>query len=236
MGMVDIHCHLLPGIDDGPKSWETTLQMCEKAAADGVSHVVATPHCNDRYRYNRESHQAKLDELAKRFPRIDFTLGCDFHLSYENIVDVKENPERYTLGKTKYLLVEFSDFGISKHMTTVLAGLIGSGLSPIITHPERNPVLQRRFDMLEGWIRLGCLVQVTANSLTGFWGPVPKKVGETLLANRRVHLIASDAHDPERRSPVLSEACRAAARIVGEKDATALVTENPAAIVRGEKL
>ena len=236
MKMVDIHCHLLPGIDDGPTSWEETLQMCETAAADGITHIVATPHCNDRYCFDRKAALLLVDELARRVPNMAFSLGCDFHLSYDNIEDAKLHPERYTIGETKYLLVELSPYGVSNSMTTVLSELTCLGLVPIITHPERNRLLENRFELVEEWISLGCLVQVTANSLTGFWGPAVKKFCEKLLAKEQVHVIATDAHDPEHRPPVLSAARRLAVKMVGEEYAQALFFDIPAAIVRGEAL
>lgn len=234
--MVDIHCHLLPGIDDGPKSWETALEMCEGAVADGATHLVATPHCNHRYTYDRPAFQAMLDELQERFPTCHFSLGCELNVSQENIENARSRPAWYTIGNTNYLLVEFNHFDLPTHMNSVLSEFISLGLLPIIAHPERNSLLQRRIDLLEEWISFGCLTQITAGSLTGFWGPGPKKACETLLKKNLVHVIASDAHDSGRRSPVLSESRKAAAKIVGDKHATALVSEIPAAIVRGELL
>src|ERR1035437_2596871 len=176
MKMVDIHCHLLPGIDDGPTSWEETLQMCETAAADGITHIVATPHCNDHYRFDRKAALVLVEEISRRAPKIAFSLGCDFHLSYDNVEDAKRHPEQYTIGKTKYLLVELSEYSVPSSMTTVLSHLCGLGLVPIITHPERNSLMEGRFELIEEWISVGCLVQVTAGSLTGGWGSAAKKV------------------------------------------------------------
>jgi protein-tyrosine phosphatase len=234
--MVDIHCHLLPGIDDGPKSWETTLEMCEKAVADGVTQLVATPHCNHRYTYDRLAFQSMLDELQSRFPTCHFTLGCELSVSQENIDNVRACSSWYTIGGTNYLLVEFGHFDLPTHMNNVLSEFISIGLLPIIVHPERNALLQRRVDLLEEWVSFGCLTQITASSLTGFWGAAPKSACEVLLKKNLVHVIASDAHDSGRRSPVLSDSRKAAARIVGDKLATAMVSEIPAAIVRGERL
>src|SRR6266508_1714362 len=83
--MIDIHCHILPGIDDGARNWEITLEMCRLARQDGITHIVATPHANYDYKYDREAHLALLDELRARMPELRFSLGCDLHLSYENI-------------------------------------------------------------------------------------------------------------------------------------------------------
>jgi protein-tyrosine phosphatase len=234
MEMVDIHCHLLPGIDDGPTCWEETLQMCEAAAADGITHIVATPHCNDRYRFDRIAALAMVEELARRVPKLAFSLGCDFHLSYDNLEDAKRHPERYTIGETKYLLVELSPYAVPSSIATVLWALTSHGLIPIVTHPERNRLLEGRVELVGEWISLGCLVQVTANSLTGSWGPAAKKFCEKLLKNQQVHAIASDAHDLDRRPPILSAARRIVTKMVGEEYAQTIFSDIPAAIVCGQ--
>ena len=235
-GMVDIHCHLLPGVDDGPKTWEETLQMCETAAADGITHIVATPHCNDFWSYDREAHQARLDELASRVPALEFTLGCDFHFSYESVQDFKRCPHHYTIGNTHYLLVELSDFGIPQTLSSVFFEMISSGTIPIITHPERNPLIQKRLNLLEEWSALGCLVQITANSLTGRWGSKVKKISEKLVTQGLVNVIASDAHNLGSRPPILSEARKVVAKLAGNEGAASLFLDVPAAIIRGERL
>jgi protein-tyrosine phosphatase len=108
--MVDIHCHILPGIDDGSDSWETTLEMCRIAADDGITHIVATPHANEEFMYSRNGHGKLLSELQARVPSLKFTLGCDFHMSYENIEDALLDPAPFAIGDTKYILVEFNNF------------------------------------------------------------------------------------------------------------------------------
>jgi protein-tyrosine phosphatase len=235
--MVDIHCHILPGIDDGSKSWEMTAEMCRVAVADGIKHIVATPHANDRYAYDRirytemlaELHDAARGELA-------FTLGCDFHFSYDNIQDALEHPHRYTIGETQYILIEFSDYGIPPSVQQGVFALRSHGMVPIITHPERNQFLSKKPELVLDMVRQGCLVQVTANAVTGAWGKPSQKVIEWLLKRDAVHVIASDAHDPIRRRPTLSEASKAIAELVGQETAEILVQRNPAAIVEGRNL
>jgi protein-tyrosine phosphatase len=235
--MVDIHSHILPDVDDGSTSWEMTLSMCEMAAKDGITHMVATPHSNDVYRYNRKMLETTLDELRSRVGyAMEFTLGCDFHTSFDNIRALRDNPAEFCIGTTNYLLVEFSDFGVSRQMLQMLEEFLGSGLTPIVTHPERNRVLQGHPELVIEMAELGCVIQVTANSLTGFWGSTAKKVSEWLLKKNAVHVLASDAHDPKHRVPILSRAHHAAAAIVGKEVAALLVTDNPAAIIRGESL
>lgn len=237
MQMVDIHSHILPHVDDGSASWETTIAMCEMASKDGITHIVATPHSDDTYTYNRRKHEATLQELRHRVGgAMEFSLGCDFHMSFENITAVRRTPAEFCIGDTNYLLVEFSDFGVSRQTLKTLEEFLDFGLIPIVTHPERNRMLQANPDLIIGMAEAGCLVQVTANSLTGFWGSTAKKIGEWLLKQNAVHILASDAHDPKHRVPILSKGRDAAAAIVGEEIASLLVSENPQAIVRGETL
>jgi protein-tyrosine phosphatase len=229
--MIDIHTHVLPGCDDGPRSWESTLEMCQQAADDGVRHVVATPHANFEYEYDREAHAAKVDELRSRFPALQFSIGCDFHVSYDNVEDALKNPGRYTINDSRYLLVEFSDYTAPVRFMDPIFPLLAAGFIPIVTHPERNGVLLHHPEMVDELVGEGCLVQVTANSLTGFWGERPKKMAVELLKREIVHFIASDAHDPRRRTTVLSAGVKVAAGIIGEAAAGKLVNENPRAIV-----
>lgn len=235
--MVDIHTHILPQVDDGSKSWEMSLEMCEMARKDGTTHIVASPHCNYEYEYDRQAHLARLDELRQRCNGImEFSLGCDFHMSFDNIQDALASPGKYVIGSGPYLLVEFSDYSIPPTLTDALNDFCAIGLTPIITHPERNPVLQKHPETVLGWIESGCVVQVTANSITGFWGSTAKKSARWLLERNAVHIIASDAHDPRRRLPVLSAGKKAAADIVGKDVAELLVNENPQAVVTGKPL
>ena len=116
--MVDIHSHILPEVDDGPKSWDVCVAMCRAAAADGITHMVAAPHANDRYHYDRPYLEGLLKHLQKLvgdIPKI--SLGCDFHLSYDNVQDALANPKRYVIDDTRYLLVEFSNYSIPQQMT-----------------------------------------------------------------------------------------------------------------------
>jgi protein-tyrosine phosphatase len=231
--MIDIHCHVLPGIDDGARSWDVTLEMCRIAAEDGVTHIVATPHANYEYRYDRTSHLALLEELQLRVPGITFSLGCDFHLSYENIEDAMNHPERYAIGDTRYLLVELSEYSVFGFMQSAYQ-LQTAGLVPILTHPERNPAILSSPNLVSEYADAGCLMQITANSLTGFWGKTSQKMCEMMLKNGMVHFIASDAHGTKSRPPILSAARDAAAKIVGRDAADALVNANPSAVVNNQ--
>jgi protein-tyrosine phosphatase len=233
--MVDIHCHILPEVDDGAKTWDIAVEMCKMAKRDGIDHIVASPHANHEYKYDREQHQERLARLKEATGGIvELSLGCDFHLSYDNIRDMLENPARYCIGNTRYLLVEFSDFSVPPHTGNLLLDISAHGITPIITHPERNPILQRSPQMVDEWAENGALVQVTANSLTGRWGKTAKKMAESLAKKGIVHVLASDAHNTGSRPPILSEARDVMKRIAGEDSALAMVDSNPRAIVAGQ--
>ena len=235
--MVDIHSHILPEVDDGPKSWDVCVAMCHAAAADGITHMVASPHANDRYHYDREYLQglvAHLQQLAGDSPKI--ILGCDFHLSYDNLEDAYVHPDRYVIAGTRYLLVEFSNYSVPQSTADSFLKLGDRGITPIITHPERNPILRESMQRVVEWAEQGCVIQMTGSALTGFWGDRTRRAAEWLLERQAVHVLATDAHDLEKRVPILSTSRDAAAQIVGEEVADALVEANPSAIVNNQPL
>lgn len=235
--MIDIHCHILPEVDDGPRSWDVCESMCRMAAADGIQHIVATPHANERYHYDREYLTQLRDQLQQRVgatPRLG--LGCDFHLSYDNLQDAIIRPERYCIEGTSYLLVELSNYSVPVQVSDCFTKLGDKGITPILTHPERNPILQQSPERVLQWVEQGCVVQLTASVLTGSWGEGAIRTAKWLLERDAVHVLASDAHDTEHRRPLLSAARDAAAELFGTDVARALVTDNPGAIVSGQPL
>src|SRR5271155_2415319 len=126
--MVDIHCHLLPGLDDGPETIEESIEMAEMAVADGITHIAATPHANDIYSFDSERNLGLCRELAARFDgRLNLTTGCDFHLSYENVEAATACPERFGLSQKQYLLLEFADFALPPFLDQALGRLQQAG-------------------------------------------------------------------------------------------------------------
>jgi protein-tyrosine phosphatase len=235
--MVDIHCHILPGIDDGADTWETTTQMCRMAARDGITHIVATPHCDGHYEYDRAHFTdmlATLSEVAGG--HITFSIGCDFHLSGRNVEAAMDDPRPFALGDTQYIMVEFDHHGIPANASDLLRAILSRGMVPIVTHPERNAYLMKNLDVVQQFIKMGCLSQVTANAFTGFWGPKSKKAAEKLLQKKAIHIVATDAHDLALRPPVLSEARRRIAELAGAGTADTLVDHNPSALVGGQSI
>jgi protein-tyrosine phosphatase len=211
--------------------------MCRMAAEDGITHMVATPHANDRYHYDREYLQGLVAHLQQLIgDSLKLSLGCDFHLSIDNVRDAVEHPARYVIGETRYLLVEFSNYSIPEQIGDAFFKLGDCGLTAVITHPERNPILREHPQRVLEWADQGCVIQITGSALTGFWGDRSRRAALWLLEHQAVHVLASDAHDTEKRVPNLSRARDAAAEICGEEIAGALVENNPRAIINNETL
>ena len=207
------------------------------AAADGITHLVATPHSNERYHFDQPyllSCVERLQSMSGAAPKL--SLGCDFHLSYDNLQNVLEHPDRYTIAGSRYLLVELSDFSIPVQIGDWFFKLANIGVTSVITHPERNAILRQAPQRVSEWVEMGCAVQVTANALTGSWGQRVQRVATWLLEHELVHVVASDAHDTKHRTPVLSPAKDAISMICGDDVANALVEENPRAILEGQPL
>ena len=235
--MIDIHCHVLPNVDDGSKSWDMSLEMCRAAAEDGIEHIVATPHANERFHYNRQhlsSHLEYLRVLVGATPRL--TLGCDFHLSYDNLQEVLISPERFTIEDSHYLLVELSNYSVPSQISECFTRMADLGITPVITHPERNPILQESRERILQWVDQGCAIQMTASAVTGGWGQKVARVAEWLLERDAVHVLATDAHDTKHRPPSLSAAREKVAKLCGPDVAKALVDDNPRAVISDKPL
>jgi len=235
--MVDIHCHLLPGLDDGPETMEESVKMAEMALADGITHIAATPHANEVYAYDDERNLRLREELAKKLDaRLHLGAGCDFHLTYENLEAAWASPTRFTINQKSYLLLEFADFALPPFLDQALARLQQAGLKLIVTHPERNPLLRSSPERLHGWIAAGCTVQITGMSLSGGFGQAAERAALRFLDANWVHFVSSDAHNLRRRPPRLRQAYDFVAARRGPEVAQALFHDNPLAAWNGEPL
>jgi protein-tyrosine phosphatase len=235
--LFDIHYHLLYDVDDGPRTLDDSLALAEASIKEGVTHVVATPHSNDEFPFRPEVNRERLAVLNDHLAgRLMLGMGCDFHLSYENLEDLKRDRAKYTINGKQYLLVEFADSSIPASTADILYELQLTGLVPIITHPERNPILLRSPRKLAEWIRGGCLVQLTAASLMDRFGRRAKAMSFDLLRKNWVHFIASDAHSIEGRPPAMGEAYQILAAEFGKETADRLCVRNPGAAFRGDQL
>ena len=236
--MVDIHCHILPGLDDGADTLETSIQMAEMAIADGVTHVVGTPHANSEYKFDPELIRQRRDELqAAVGDRLTLATGCDFHLSFENLQDIQKNPQKYTINQKNYLLVEFADFAIppsmdDTHAPVAAHGLVShhhaSGAQRAAAHQARANVslaASGRLRADHGAIHSGTFRDRERNAAPKQW-----------LDDDRVHFVASDAHNLKGRPLQLRAAYDAVAERRGEAVAQALFHDNPLAAFEGRSL
>lgn len=235
--MTDLHCHILPGIDDGARSLEVSLAMLKLAADAGTTDIVATPHADYRYRYDRQRVITAIQELRTLHPGLPrLHVGCDFHLYFENIQSLLHQPEQYCIASGPYLLVEFPDHGSPASMTYAFGQMREAGVIPIITHPERTPCLQTRTDLLRAWSADGCLIQVTGASLLGRFGRTAQATAESLLHEDLVHIVASDGHDARHRPPVLQPAYECVRKKWGDQRAESLFQNHPKKVLAGERI
>lgn len=238
--MVDIHHHILSGLDDGAKNFEISLEMARRAADEGITHVVCTPHANGEYDFNPGLNRQKMGELqiainAEKIP-LTLGLGCDFHLSYDNVESALKDHTPYSINGLGYLLVELPNFGLPKGLTRTYYELRQANATPILTHPERNQTLQADPKRMEDWLRGGLLVQVTADSVIGEMGKRAEQLAHKFLANRWVHFLATDAHSMRGRPPRMKEAYGLVARKYGQSYADLICTHNPTAVFNGTPL
>ncbi len=233
--MIDIHCHILHGVDDGAKTLEVSLEMLDAAAAAGTTDIVATPHASIEYAFQPELIRQRLAELkAASSSPVRIHSGCDFHLTFDNVNDALANPAKYAINNKRYLLVELSDMVIFKSTEPDFRRLQDAGMLLVITHPERNPLLRQRLEMIRRWVSMGCYMQVTGQALFGRFGTKAKDFSEVLLREGLVHFIASDGHDNKHRRATLDEAFQYVTKRFGEKRAVTLFSTNPLAALRGE--
>ena len=248
--MIDLHAHILPRLDDGAESLEESVEMCRISYEDGVRTIVATPHILDGvYNNNRSTILAKtreLNEALAKFGHSKFRTsnserplvilpGADVHFS-PNLPRLCESGEIVTVNdEGRYLMLEFDFMTLPYQGEEVLFQLIARGITPVITHPERTLEIARAPKRYYEMIKMGCLGQVTAMSLTGGFGSEVKRVAERLLSHRLVHIIASDTHSVHRRPPLLSPALKEAEKMVGREEARRMVTEYPRALLEGRR-
>lgn len=236
-GFVDTHIHILPGIDDGPATMEDAVAMAEVAAAAGTARLIATPHANYQFEFQPETVKRLRQELqALAPPELEIHVGCELHLSYENVQAALARPREYTLGGGRYLLVEFPEFFDGASLRNVLQQLLGAGMVPLLAHPERNTNFQQHEDLLLEFLRLGCRGQVTASSFTGRFGKRAQQFSRSMLERGWICAVASDGHSARQRPPVLSTAFETVAELSDWDTARTLFISNPEAMLLDREL
>lgn len=237
--MIDLHCHILPGIDDGAGSLSESIEMCGIAVNDGISKLVCTPHYvdgkynNDRDRIMEEVKrlQACLDDEG-----VPLTLypGCEIRLDLKLVERIKAG-ELLTINDSgRHIILELPDEALPQNIEEIISSLIFAGIIPIVGHPERNQAIRDNPEIICRLVGLGALTQLTSASLTGLFGSEIKKFSKFLLEHKLAHMLVTDAHSSRQRCPVLSEGLESLKEIVGEKAAMEMVETIPKKILKGE--
>jgi len=236
--MIDIHCHILPAIDDGSPDMETTMKMLGIAAQDGIGHIVATPHFRHgekpSFQDIRENLRKVQDEAARQGSPVKLYSGADVRLTYE-LFEALSREDLPSINNSRYFLLELPDL-IPPHLDDFIFESKIKGYIPIITHPERNYSLLSAFEKADALRESGALFQLTAMSITGDFGKNIKKFSLHLLKEGHVDFVASDAHSINRRTPVLTRAYSEVTDILNEDEAKKMFIENPGAVLENREL
>ncbi len=236
MNFIDIHCHILPGIDDGPSALQESLDMMEAAKRDGISHIFATPHIIDGLYPNKGKDIIPLvQRLREQMPGgPELFYGADVRIT-PFLAKKMESGEVPTLNGTGYILIEFPEFVVPPNTEPLLFDLRQRGFTPILTHPERHLRLMHDLKALKRQRDAGMMCQLTAMSITGDFGREIQRASFTMIEKALADFVASDAHNTGLRPPVLSKAYREVKKHFGEKTADALFLGNPGRILENVK-
>lgn len=236
MGMIDIHTHILPGVDDGSPRTAESLEMLRLAAASGVETIIATPHSNlpgVYANYNGEWLQASFDRLIRRAEEEEIPVrilrGMEVYAT-EDLPELLEAGRVLTLNDSRYVLMEFDFHEQANWCTRMLESVLEAGYTPIVAHPERYYAVWQEPWCVYPWLEMGAHVQLTRGSILGKFGREAKRAADYLLQHNLVACIASDAHGSRNRIPEMDDILRYITAKYSPEYADMLLTENPAKI------
>jgi protein-tyrosine phosphatase len=233
--MIDLHCHMLPGIDDGAPDMETSLEMARIAVADGIETVACTPHIYaGLYENNGPDIKRAVSVLQQKLHAAEIPLtlthGADTHLAPDLLSGLRS--ERIpSLHDSRYFLLEPPHHVAPPRLQQSVFDLLAAGYTPVVTHPERLSWIGSHYDVFKQLAKSGAWMQITAASLTGHFGRNACYWGERMVDEGWVHILASDGHGIRKRPPVMSRGREVAARMLGEEEATLMVMARPQGIL-----
>lgn len=220
--MIDLHCHILPGVDDGAKTVEDSIAMAKKAVSQGITHVMCTPHHNNGM-YTNPANQVieKVAELQKVFDQqgLPLTLleGQEVRITGSLLEDIEKNEVLFTDLNNTYILIEFPTGDVPAYAEQLFFTLMSKGHVPVIVHPERNAVFRKDPNQLLPFLEMGVLTQLTAPSIVGIFGKEIQRTAKQMLEHNMLYMVASDAHNMKQRTFVLKEAYDAIYKIGGKE-------------------
>lgn len=235
---IDIHSHILPGIDDGAKNFDTSMEMLRIAWKDGIRGIIFTPHNKPG---RRNAGAETLRGLVRKLESAAVQEGMDFSFYTGNEVFYRSGiPELLSEGSalpladSSYILAEFDPMDSTDHIRKGVYQILSGGYLPVLAHVERYGSVVRKREQVEDLIEMGCYIQVNAGSIMGKYGFSAKQLVKGLLKERLVHFVATDAHDTEKRKPELSECAAYISRKYGEEYAVRLMFDNPMRVIADE--
>ncbi|EPI00966.1 putative capsular polysaccharide biosynthesis protein [Enterococcus faecalis 13-SD-W-01] len=220
--MIDLHCHILPGIDDGAETLEASIDMAEKAISQGITHILCTPHHNNGKYRNEKSEVISLvsflqSELEKRQLPITLLEGQEIRITGDLIEDIRRDEILFTDLDDTYLLIEFPTLEVPLYTEQLFFELLKMGKRPVIVHPERNAHFRKNPNHLLPFLDMGCLAQLTAPSYMGVFGKDIQKTAKTMVKHNLVQMAASDAHGVSKRTFYLKECYEQIAKDFGQE-------------------
>jgi protein-tyrosine phosphatase len=208
--MIDLHCHILPGIDDGAQNLNDSIKMAKKAVSDGITHILCTPHHNSKYENPKDKvlvHVAELqEELRKRDIPLTLFEAQEVRIFEHLIGEIEADEILFADVTDRYLMLELPTNSIPDYTNDLIQQLLERGVIPIIVHPERYKAFQDNPSLLEGYLKMGCLAQVTAPSIVGIYGKKVQKLAHYFIKHSLVQMLGSDAHGLDSRDFYLAEA------------------------------
>ena len=233
--MIDLHCHMLPGIDDGAPDRAVALAMARCAVADGIRVTACTPHIYPGlYENNREGIARNVADFQQLLDEegiaLKLVIGADTHLAPDLAAGIREGRVP-TLNNSRYLLLEPPHHTAPPRFEESVFALRASGVIPVITHPERLSWIEENYPVFQRLVQGGSWMQVTSGALTGRFGARPRYWAERMIDEGLVHILATDSHHIDRRPPLLAEGREAAAKRLGEAEAWHLVRTRPQGII-----
>ena len=234
--MIDLHCHILPGVDDGAADMETALQMAVLAVRSGIGAMVVTPHCaSDRVVQVRQG----LDRLRAAMDEVGIPLrlysGMEIFGGPDTAALLRAG-RLLTLNDSRYPLIEFSFHSDGMEETRILRSVCKAGYRPVVAHPERYSYVQQDPRLLHQWVRMGCLLQVNRGSLLGRFGRRAQSLGFALVDRGFATVVASDAHSPRIRTPWMADVEQLLSKEISPLCARMLLRDNPRKILKNEEI
>ena len=232
-GMWDIHCHILPGVDDGAEDMEMAKMLIRKELDDGVQNIILTPH------YRRRMFEPEMSQIYSMYEQlrqetedwdINLYLGCEYHANMDMAEDLNAG-KRPTLGGSRYVLCEFSDGDLASYITERTYQLLANGYIPVLAHIERYKALTKDFSLIDDLVERGCRMQVNAGSILGEDGFFTRRFCKKMIDYDLLHFIGSDAHNLTDRTPRIGECASYLEKKYGEAYAQQILLENPGRIM-----